>query len=217
MLSRCAVEHRHTTKMNFSGALKIFFCLLGQTCAWFRQLVFRSGHPRRQTLVPQQRYNSKHKHTACRIVSVSLSVAVQLNSWVAPPPVQAWTASTCPPCCYRRQDYYTAAASLLQHFWRSTPAAAAVAARLRDLCSEAVLLLQLKQHKLYVHIRKLALYSKACLCASACVLASSLLGLCACASLCAAHWSFSKKDGFSYLMMLASVTNKQTIWRCCSC
>ena len=148
MLSRCAVEHRHTTKMNFSGALKIFFCLLGQTCAWFRQLVFRSGHPRRQTLVPQQRYNSKHKHTACRIVSVSLSVAVQLNSWVAPPPVQAWTASTCPPCCYRRQDYYTAAASLLQHFWRSTPAAAAVAARLRDLCSEAVLLLQLKQHKL---------------------------------------------------------------------
>ena len=156
-----------------------------------------SGHPRRQTLVPSSGTNSKHKHTACR-VSVSLSVAVQLNSSVAPPPVQAWTASTCPPCCYRRQDYYTAAALLLQHFWRSTPAAAAaaaaVAARLRDLCSEAVLLLQLKQHKLYVHIRKLALYSKACLCASACVLASSLLGLCACASLCAAHWSFSKKN-----------------------
>ena len=189
--------------MNFSGALKFFFCLLGQTCAWFSQLVFRSGHPRRQTLVPSSGTNSKHKHTACR-VSVSLSVAVQLNSSVAPPPVQAWTASTCPPCCYRRQDYYTAAASLLQHFWRSTPAAAAVAARLRDLCSEAVLLLQLKQHKLYVHIRKLALYSKACLCASACVLASSLLGLCACASLCAAHWSFSKEKLGPH------------IWCCCS-
>ena len=171
MLARCAVEHRHTTKWIFSGAPKIFFLPSRANCAWFSQLVFRSGHPRRQTLVPSSGTNSKHKHkhTACR-VSVSLSVAVQLNSSVAPPPVQAWTASTCPPCCYRRQDYYTAAASLLQHFWRSTPAAAAVAARLRDLCSEAVLLLQLKQHtSSYVHIRKLALYLKACLCASATV------------------------------------------------
>ena len=130
-------------------------------------------------------------------------MAVQLNSWVAPPPVQAWTASTCPPCCYRRQDYYTAAASLLQHFWRSTPAAAAVAARLRDLCSEAVLLLQLKQHKL------LRPHTKTCL-----IFEGLLVCFCYCGCLPLLAWLVCLREPVCCTLILFEKKMGPHIWWC---